>query len=85
MTRKQDGFAHSAEVEGLNNPAISLLELQDTDSEWTPVLPNQFLKEHFEHQYRDELVNRGQFSHVCLRNYPDGGVSRMRVYGKVQK
>jgi allantoicase len=85
VTRKQDSFAHSAEVEVLNNPAISLLELQDTDTEWTPILPNQFLKAHFEHQYRDELVNRGQFSHVRLRIYPDGGVSRMRVYGKVQK
>ena len=85
MTRKQDGFAHSAEVEGLNNPAISLLELQDTHTEWRSILSNQLLKAHFEHQYRDELVNRGQFSHVCLRNYPDGGVSRMRVYGKVQK
>lgn len=74
-------FAHSAQVEGILNPDISLMELQE--SEWTPILPNQFLKEHFEHQYRNEIVNSGPFSHVRLRIYPDGGVSRMRVYGQV--
>ena len=85
MTRKQDSFANAAEVEGLNNPAISLFELQDTHTEWRSILSNQLLKAHFEHQYRDELVNRGQFSHAGLRICLDGGGSRMRVHGEVQK
>ena len=75
-------FAHTAEVEGIFNPNISLLELQDPNTQWTPILPNQHLQAHFEHQYRNEIVNTGPFSHVRLRIYPDGGVSRMRIYGK---
>ena len=78
-------FAHSALVEGLCHPTISLTDLQDPDKaeQWSTILPNQYLREHEEHQYRNEIINTGPISHVRLRIYPDGGVSRMRIYGKV--
>jgi allantoicase len=35
-------------------------------------------KEHF---FDDELVDLGPVTHVRLNIYPDGGVSRLRLFG----
>jgi allantoicase len=47
------------------------------------VLPQTKLKAHHRHFFSKHLHNRGPFSHVRLNIFPDGGVSRLRVYGTV--
>jgi len=54
-----------------------------TDGEtWTPVLPRTKLQAHTRHLFVDDLAARGPFAQLRLNVYPDGGVSRMRVWGK---
>ncbi|MFT4924520.1 MAG: allantoicase [Phenylobacterium sp.] len=50
---------------------------------WLPIIPNSKLYAHREHLFMNEIVaDAGQnFTHVRLSIYPDGGVSRMRVFG----
>ncbi len=51
---------------------------------WTELLPSVKLSADHKHEYA-ELAARGPFSHVRLNIYPDGGVARLRVWGRVQK
>ena len=56
--------------------------LQDA-VEWQIILPKQKLSADAEHEYIEQLVNRGVFSHIRLNIFPDGGVSRLRVNCKL--
>lgn len=71
-------FPDSCLVEGTHLAEDDSLE----NAEWQPILPQQKLYAHREHEYRTELVNTDKtFTHVRLSIFPDGGVSRMRVFG----
>ncbi|XP_056150929.1 allantoicase [Lampris incognitus] len=50
---------------------------------WEELLPPQKLRPHHVHVYRrEQLVVRGAVSHVRLVIAPDGGVSRLRLWGR---
>ncbi|MEM9069009.1 MAG: allantoicase [Myxococcota bacterium] len=72
-------FPDRASLEGVHAPGLALTDLLET--EWTPILDCTPLKAHARHFYRDEILAAGPFTHVRLRIYPDGGVSRLRIYG----
>ena len=48
---------------------------------WREILPRTRLQAHTRHHFEDELRERGPFTHVRLNIYPDGGVSRLRLFG----
>ena len=50
-------------------------------AEWTTILPQTKLQAHHLHPYQAELKPNVSASHVRLNIYPDGGVSRFRVFG----
>ena len=52
------------------------------DAEWTTILDETKLSASHRHFYRDEVKTRGPFTHVKLDIFPDGGVSRLRLWGK---
>ncbi len=37
------------------------------------------------HEFAEQLVALGPVSHVRLSIYPDGGISRLRLFGRVQQ
>jgi allantoicase len=74
-------YPQSASVYGIHAPDATLTELSDPKLQWTEILEQTTLRAHHEHVYREELGANGPFDHVMLRIYPDGGVSRMRIYG----
>ncbi|MEP6920528.1 MAG: allantoicase [bacterium] len=49
--------------------------------EWKEVLPSAKLLAHTRHYFEKEILNAGTVSHVRFNIFPDGGVSRLRVYG----
>jgi allantoicase len=49
--------------------------------EWIEVLPRTKLQAHTRHLFIDELMHNGPLTHLRLNVYPDGGVSRLRVFG----
>lgn len=54
------------------------------DNAWTPLLARTKLQPHTEHVFEDDHVTPGLVAtHARLRIWPDGGVSRMRLYGVV--
>ncbi len=58
--------------------------LYDSDR-WQTLLPESKLEMHKQHYFESELEDIGVVSHVRMSIYPDGGVSRLRVYGYVEQ
>jgi allantoicase len=52
--------------------------------EWQIILPEQKLSADKEHEFKSEIVNKEKISHVRLNIFPDGGVSRLRIFGKTK-
>lgn len=54
------------------------------DDKWQPIIVKTKLYAHREHLFLSEIVpaNTENFTHVRLSIFPDGGVSRLRVFGK---
>ncbi|HEV7745876.1 MAG TPA: allantoicase [Pyrinomonadaceae bacterium] len=49
--------------------------------DWKPLLPRTKLQAHTRHFFEPEVLNTGTVSHLRFSIFPDGGVSRLRVYG----
>ena len=52
---------------------------------WPVLLPEVKLAADTAHLFRDELATLGPVKFVRLNIYPDGGVSRLRVMGKLAR
>ncbi|MCQ4319692.1 allantoicase [Stutzerimonas stutzeri] len=52
---------------------------------WRELLPSQKLSMHAEHAFSEQIAKLGPITHVRLNIFPDGGVSRLRLFGKVSK
>lgn len=77
-------YPDSCLIEGCN---ISLEEEKNISSDkikWTNILPQAKLQADYEHWFEKEIVSKESFTHVRLTIFPDGGVSRMRLLGKIK-
>ncbi len=52
---------------------------------WMPLLPEVKLSADTEHVFEEEILNWEPMTHVRLTIFPDGGVSRLRLFGTVDK
>ncbi|EKM96529.1 allantoicase [Stutzerimonas degradans] len=52
---------------------------------WRELLPSQKLSMHAEHEFVEQIAKLGPVTHVRLNIFPDGGVSRLRLFGKVAR
>jgi len=77
-------FPESCAIEGKWTAHGSSSEQLLADEEkWVPILERTKLQAHTRHFFSKELQNGGPFTHLRLRIFPDGGVSRLRVHGVV--
>ena len=53
----------------------------DAETAWVELVPSSSLRGNSHHYF--EIDNPACFSHVRLNIYPDGGVARLRVHGRV--
>ncbi len=51
---------------------------------WKELLPKQPLTADAEHTFQTELEDLGTISHVRINIFPDGGISRLRLFGSAQ-
>ena len=64
-----------------NYPDTASIDGSTDGKTWTEIVPRTKLQAHTRHFFIDKLQNGGPFTHLRLNVYPDGGVSRMRVWG----
>jgi allantoicase len=49
---------------------------------WQPLLPMTLLQPHTRHMFEDGVAKADAATHVRLNIYPDGGVARLRLFGR---
>ena len=72
-------FPESCSLEACN--VSDRADLTDSSVVWTNVLARTRLQAHTRHYFDRELSDAGVVSHLRFNIFPDGGVSRLRVYG----
>lgn len=73
-------FPESCEVHATNSADI-VPQVHD-DDDWTMILPRTTLGPHRQHQFQLENVGRA-YTHIKVTIYPDGGIKRVRVIGRM--
>jgi allantoicase len=68
-------------IDGCSASGASADELTSKDTRWTEILPKTKLQAHTRHFFERELSPIDRCTHIRLNIYPDGGVSRLRVWG----
>ncbi len=58
-------------------------DIELASESWATLLPESKLAMDKQHYFTDKLVKTGVVSHVRLSIFPDGGVSRLRLFGRV--
>lgn len=56
-----------------------------SEIKWVTILPQTKLKADQKHSFQEEIATRNAFTHVRLSIFPDGGISRMRLWGRIKK
>jgi allantoicase len=74
-------FPESCSLEATSVSAGAEEKLTDLSTVWTSILPRTKLQAHTRHFFENEILDAGAVSHLRFNIFPDGGVSRLRVYG----
>jgi allantoicase len=77
-------FPDSFCIEGMVTESDDFRDGKQAEN-WQPIIARTKLYAHREHLFINEIIpsNEQAFTHVRLNIFPDGGISRMRVFGKV--
>jgi allantoicase len=78
-------YPDTCSIEGCTAPDASTDQLTAGGMEWKEILPMTKLHAHTRHFFEQELSTIGECTHLRLNIYPDGGVSRLRVWGDPAK
>jgi allantoicase len=68
-----------------NFPESCAIQVGRNDGEWHDVLARTKLQADARHFYEAELVPHAPATHARLQIFPDGGVSRLRLFGEVSR
>lgn len=77
-------YPDSCLIEGCNINRAEENRLAAQDFPWTIILPPSKLDADFEHYFEKTIVSQEEFTHIKLSIFPDGGVSRLKLWGKIK-
>ncbi len=76
-------FPDQCLIEGINTPSASQSELENS-KEWEPLFSKVKLKSNqIHHFYTDEDKKKLEVTHIRMQIFPDGGISRLRTWGRL--
>lgn len=76
-------FPDSCLIEGCTILQEQENKLDIEKIKWTTILPQSKLTADHEHYFEKEIISKDAFTHARLTIFPDGGVSRMRLWGRL--
>ncbi len=76
-------YPDSVIVQAASASDIAFDELAEAGKDWQTLLPEQKLSADQRHVFTDEIQSLGAITHLRLSIFPDGGVSRLRVHGRL--
>ncbi|MEU2603553.1 allantoicase [Streptomyces albus] len=75
-------YPQTVSVEAAALPGTpSVEDLLSAATEWTPLVPRTRVRGHAANGF--EVNSERRWTHLRLRQYPDGGIARLRVHGEV--
>jgi allantoicase len=74
-------YPDTCSIEGCYAPEASPAAIIDAGMPWKEILSRTKLQADTRHFFETELKEVGSMTHVRLNIYPDGGVSRLRIWG----
>jgi len=77
-------FPESCSLEATSAADLPEEDLTDLSVAWKNVLPRTRLQAHSRHYFENEILDAGNVSHLRFNIFPDGGISRLRVYGRLE-
>ena len=80
-THFKGNFPESCSLEACHSQMSVAEDLKTANLPWKETLPRTKLKANARHVFRDEIRDAGMASLVRFNIYPDGGVSRLRIFG----
>ena len=78
-------YPDTCSVDGCFLPDKSVDGLSGPEIPWKELLPKSKLLPHRQQYFEKVVRDFGPVTHDRLNIYPDGGVSRMRVFGIIEK
>ncbi len=78
-------YPDTCTLEACDYAGDDLDALTRDDALWKPLLDRTKLQAHTRHYFEEALHAVGPVTHLRLCVYPDGGVSRLRVYGSLDR
>jgi allantoicase len=76
-------FPDSCSIDVCDTPGATHAALAGGEHPWRSLLPPTRLQADARHWFQGELEAHGPVSHARLNVFPDGGVSRLRIFGTV--
>jgi allantoicase len=76
-------YPDTCSLEAADAGSVAADESKIGTPQWRELLPRTKLQAHTRHFYEEELTEVGAATHVRFNIYPDGGVSRLRLYGRM--
>lgn len=76
-------YPDSCSIDACFLPQASDDSLTDTNIVWKEILTRSKLEGNCENTFENQIKDVGEVSHVRLNIFPDGGVSRLRLFGKI--
>ncbi len=70
-------------LEVTHAPGAVAEALTDPGRTWKELLPKSKLQPHALHRFEQEVLKAGEATHARFHIYPDGGVSRLRLWGRL--
>jgi allantoicase len=74
-------YPESCSIQAMDMPDADGATIAAQALYWPDVLPESKLGPHREHRFKKELKNTGGVTHIRVNMIPDGGISRLRIFG----
>ncbi|MEP7144993.1 MAG: allantoicase [Ferruginibacter sp.] len=75
-------YPESCMIEGCSFAPNETIDFANDEIDWALLLPLVKLEADHEHYFEKEIAGGQPFTHIRLSIFPDGGISRMRLFGK---
>jgi len=70
-------------IQGAHLELVNLTSIDSDSEDWNELLPQVKLAADKEHEFIEEIFDIGPVTHIRLNIYPDGGVSRLRLFAEI--
>lgn len=81
-THFKGNYPECCSLEALDAPALDAQAVPDANARWREILPRSKLGPDTAHRFSREVLAHEPVTHVRFNIFPDGGVARLRLWGR---